>query len=182
MSGKVDHIALYREEQKVKYQRRLRQQYLFDKYQNLLEFDKKRRSASRIIRAIKKHLLPNPSNTSSIATIPGRFRLRLKMTDLNMLPYDVQNDIIKDSDPITEMIIRESYKELCWVVIDLRLYGACPEMGIYVPEIDLMLYLNHDQINRVKYIWSKVNPDSANGIRFDQMLACSKALNTIYNR
>lgn len=186
---KIDQILLYREEQKLKYEKKIREKYLHDKYQKLIELDPIKRSASRIVNAIRKHLLHTPINKDALATILGIFRLRLHMTELNTFPLEIQKDIFDNAtrgyDTNTSGVILESLKEsygsLYWIVIDLRIYGPCPEMGVYILEFDQMLYLSEDQINKIKNIWNYINPEIDNGIRFQQLLDSSKSLCILYN-
>lgn len=178
-------LSLYREEQRLRYEKKLREKYLYDKYKKLIELDPIKRAASIIVNAVRKRLLHTPINSDILETIPGKFRLRLHMTELNTFPLDVQknifNNAIKDSD-IPQIIIeslKESYKPLYWIVIDLRTYGPYPELEIYTP--DQILYLTEDQISKVKEVWNRVNPESSNGIRFQQMLDSSKSLSILYD-
>ncbi|AYV81435.1 MAG: hypothetical protein Harvfovirus33_13, partial [Harvfovirus sp.] len=119
----------------------------------------------------------------------GIYKLRLKMTELNALPLEFQREQYKSSSggdaAINKVLIKslcESYLEICRVIIDVRLYGMCPEMEIYVPDFEFTFYLSELQIEKVKLIWSKIDPESTNGIRYQQMLDSSKALATLYNK
>lgn len=189
MSKDINQVAEYRAKQKLAYDKKIREEYLIDKLKKLLEFNPIKRSASRIVNAVKRHILHTPINEEVLNTIPGIFRLRLFMTELNTFPLNVQREsfrtVMKEQDPaIVDILLqslKESYQYLFWVVIDLRIYGPNPEMEIYLSEYNQMLYLSDDQINKVKNIWNKVNPDIVNGIRFQQMLESSKSLVSLYN-
>lgn len=191
--NKPDQLNLYREEQKRKYEQQARQkirsEYLRNKYSKLLELNPIKRSVSRIIYAVKKHILPTPINEETLNSIPGRFRLRLQITELNSFEPELQKEIFRNAthnydNNMSQMIIqslKDSYAPLFWIVIDLRVYGPHPEMAINLPGCDHTLFLSGDQINKVVNMWNKINPDLSNGVRFQQMLDCSKALSEIYN-
>lgn len=185
---KLDQISSYREEQKLKYEKKKREEYIRDKYQQFAEYDPIKRAARIITNAMKKHLLPTPINLDTLATIPGQFRFKLQVTELNTYPLEIQKDIFnnitKGYDHTTSKTLlqslKESYVSLYWIVIDLRIYGPCPEISIYLTELDQMLYLTEDQINKIKSIWINLDPETVNGIRFQQMLDSSKTLAVLY--
>jgi hypothetical protein len=162
---KIDQISLYRRQQKFK-------KYLYDKYKDLIEFDSTKRSASRIVNAVSKHILHSPINDSILPSVPGLFRIRLPVTELNMLPLEIQKDIPKH--------ISNAYPIRYWIALDLRIYGPCPEMGIYITDIDQMFYLSREQIDKISRVWAKINPESTAGIRFQQMVDSSRTLAAIY--
>lgn len=184
----IDQFALYKAEQRQKYEKIQRQKYLHDKYKNLLEFDPTKRSASRIVNAVKRYILHDPINIDQQNTIPGLFRLRLLMSELNKFPLDIQRDILNNisqgHDTVTTNSLIQSFKDstaLYWIVIDLRIYGPYPEIPIQLDNSDKVLYLSDEQINKVKSTWDKINPNSISGIRFQQMLDSSKTLSTLYH-
>jgi hypothetical protein len=182
----IDQLVLYKEIQKSKYEKHLREKYLHEKIKKFAESSPTERAANVINKAIRKHLLPIPINADALPSIPGHFRQRLQMTEINTFPLEIQKEIFNNAtqgnDANTSKAIidslKESYAPLYCVVIDLRIYGLCPEMGI--SESDQMLYLTEDQINKTKNAWDRVNPDTPNGIRFQQLLDSSRTLATLY--
>lgn len=186
---KVNQLALYRLEQKRKYEQKIREKYLHDKYQMMIEFDPIKRSASRLVNAVRKHILIQPINTEVLNTVPGRYRLRLGMTELNTFPLEIQNEIFRSATQgcdfnTSKAIIqslKDSYSILYYAVIDLRIYGPCPEMGISIMDGSQILYLNDDQINKIKVIWMKIDPETSNGVKFNQMLDSAKSLSVLYS-
>jgi hypothetical protein len=59
-------------------------------------------------------------------------------------------------------------------MIDLSIYGPCPDMPILLD--DEKYYLNNEQKTKIDNIWTRINPNTENGKKFNQMIECSKAL------
>ncbi|AYV84601.1 MAG: hypothetical protein Hyperionvirus30_17 [Hyperionvirus sp.] len=184
--SKIDHIAAYRAELKVKYERKKRGEKLMSKYGDLLEMDRRKCAAARIVRWVRRHLFRSGSiiDCSGDEKMRGVYKMRLRMTELNFGPIGLQRESYKDcgGDKALIKAVCDSHVEICRVLIDLRVYGDYPEMEIIVPIFDFTLYLSEVQVDKVKSVWGKINPDSTNGIRFQQMLDSSKALAVLYGK
>ena len=94
----LNQMDLYREEQRKKYERNTRKQYLIDKYSKLLILDSFNRSLHRIKYFTKKYVLRDVANKNSYKEnkIPGLFTLRLQMTEFNLYTADLQKSILDD--------------------------------------------------------------------------------------
>lgn len=178
-----DQLAVYRARHREALERKTREKYLAEKYRSLIELDPIRRAVARIVGGVRRRLLREPINASGDGVgIPGLFRLRLRMTELNVLPLGVQRQVIRDLGvgPADADWIQDSYPEVGWVLLDLRVYGPCPEMGVYVEGLGQEVFPSDRQIKRIRDVWAKIDPESNNGIRFRQMLDSSRALGEIY--
>jgi hypothetical protein len=84
MSNISNQLSLYK-----------RRQHLKCKYRDELEFDKIKRSNSRIVRFCKKRYLRNPVNITDkeINDIPPKYRYRIKISAINQYTPDVINEI-----------------------------------------------------------------------------------------
>jgi len=58
--------------------------------------------------------------------------------------------------------------------LDLRIYGQDPNGPIY--HNNVMYYLNHRQIDKIKNIWNQINPNTSNGQRYKQNMEFTKCL------
>ena len=189
MSKKIsDHLSLYREEQRKKYQRYMRSKYLSEKYSNILELDKIKRSSARIVNFAKKYVLLKPLNDYDLPSIPGIFRYRIHLTELNICPLDIQEELFAnytESGDVKHTIIKSMqhmFNEICIWVIDLRVYGPNPTMTIDSQELDMCFHLSENQINKIRHIWNTIDPDTRNGIRYRQMIDNSVSLSLIYSK
>lgn len=193
----MDQLASYRAEQRLKYEKKQRMEQINNKYKDLLEFDPIKRSASRIVNCAKRYFKNRkPINENSLDIIPGIFRIRFPVTELNTLSNDIQKDLFNsltnEQDHLMKEALIQSFKNtypvLYWVVLDLREYGTKfshskdENVPIYLPELDIELYLMPDQIQKVIDVWNQLNPDFPAGIRFQQMVEASKSLSFIYNQ
>ncbi|AYV76363.1 MAG: hypothetical protein Terrestrivirus5_185 [Terrestrivirus sp.] len=217
----LNQMDLYREEQRKKYERNTRKQYLIDKYSNLLILDSFNRSLHRIKYFTKKYVLRDVANKNSYKEnkIPGLFTLRLQMTEFNLYTTDLQKSILDDINKgnetnrkqlidevtagITEDVLKQAIIEslglnninnditekcplieskLFTVMIDLRIYGKIPDMPIFVLETDQTLYLTEEQKKYIAKIWNKIDPETTNGMRYQQMIDCSKSLVELYTK
>ena len=184
--SKPNEIDLYRAEQKIKYEKKMLMKRIFDKYSVLLELNREKLAACRIVRFIKKFYFKENIKDDKV---PGIYKIRMNMTELNSFPLEIQKDNYKDyltTDQVMNKIIidtiSESFKFVCVVVLDLRLYGLYPEMEIFIPGKGLVLYLSESQILKIKQTWNKIDPETSTGIRFNQMIGASKSLATLYKQ
>lgn len=100
---------------------------------NYIELNKKKRSAFRIIRYVKRNFFFSPDNISNeqLNLIPGVFRIHIKENSYNL-------------------------------VLDLRIYGLNPSIPVYLPNNDYInLSLKNQQ--RIKTQWNRINFDSIYG-------------------
>lgn len=171
-----------------------------DKYANLLDFNKERRSIYRIQNYIKRHLFKQPFNLmkEEIDDIPGIYRYRTIINSneeeeninemFNLYYLELENIEDPDIKKVQKMHIDEQKKDILSkmesiskkypILIDLRIYGMEPNTPVY---IDGKIYMlsEFDKIN-VKTIFDKINEHNLNGERYLQMLNWSKELCSIY--
>jgi len=187
----MDQLASYRAEQKLKYEKKQQSDKVREELKSLFEFDPIKRSSSRIVKTAKRYFEKRkPVNESVLNLIPGKYRYRIGLTELNTFPCEVQQDLFENvtngydycmKDALIQSF-KDSYPILHWVVLDLREYGPCSEMAIYLTEYDNTFFLTEDQSKKIANIWNCINPDTSSGIRFQQMLDASKSLALIYNQ
>jgi len=68
-----------------------------------------------------------------------------------------------------------------WIQIDLQIYGPHPELPFFLEEANMTIYFTKLQQKELKYIWDNINPNISRGIRYKQMLDCSRSLVELYN-
>jgi hypothetical protein len=167
-----------------------------------LEFNPEKRNNSRVIRFFNKYLFIKPINMdeSEISSIPGKFRLRIKINinkdNKKMMEHPCIPDDILTDDPELNKAILESLifnndsdskvstdnnfnKILAWVLIDLRIYGQSPSLPIHMNGEEF--YLTYEQTKRIRDEWKKINPETESGIRFQLLLDESKSFADAYN-
>ena|SRR5437868_5589668 len=88
---------------------------------------------------------------------------------------DINGDILDNCEynPINETIY--------WVQVDLRIYGPHSELPCYIEDVDMTLYFTKKQQKHLKHIWNCIDPSVSRGLRYQQMLDCSKSLVELYN-
>jgi hypothetical protein len=166
-------IMEYRMMRQKEYERRMRLKEIQQKYSNLLIMDKKLLSIVRIQRFLRRHFFKEPINMSldEIETIPGLFRYRLMISELNTVDFldDTDDNMIVGLLGAINITEQQYYQ----IMIDLRIYGNEPEMPIFINEKPY--YLSYQQKEKIRNIWSKINPDTRNGLIYQQNLAYQKS-------
>ncbi len=152
-----------REEQKLKYDKTKRLEKIKEKYSTLIILDKETLAAERIKLFFKKYVLHPILNEC----VSGIYRLRMDITQINLFT-DADHDQI--------------YEILFTIGIDLRIYGDNPDMSCYVPELDQTMYFTLEQQTKIKNVWSRINPSTDAGIKYQQILDCSKAMAEYYKK
>lgn len=195
-SKMADPLAEYRLKKKKEYEQHIRLKHIENKYKDLLVLDKKDRSAHQICNFVKRYVHREPINMepSQIQEIPGIFRYRINIannSDENNLPgaFDAIDSFTaaEDDDPILKQILRESLmdfqrttttKENLWVLLDLRIYGPNPYLPIHV--FDNEIFLTVVQINKILSVWASIDPETTDGLRFQQYINYTKSLAKSY--
>ena len=113
----------YRLKKQNEYEKKVRLDKIKEKYSKMLIMNKYLLSIVRIQRYLRRHFFHEPMNISpdEITEIPGLYRLRCKISQLNM--FDFLNE--KDNDMIVSLMESFNINELnnFWIMIDLRIYG-----------------------------------------------------------
>lgn len=103
---------------------------------------------------------------------------------------DISDEVIKKAiieslninGDILENEAYNSVKEtIYWIQIDLQIYGTHPELPYYVEETGNTVYFTASQQKELKNIWNNINQSTSRGIRYKQMLDCSKSLVELYS-
>ena len=174
-----------------------RELYLFEKYKNLIVLDKKTRSAFRIQHFAKKYVFRNTLN--HISDLPGLFRQRINMTNLNMMSQNEREAIeetrnimissmvedVDDPDMREALIMSippEEYQTIGCIMVDLRIYGPFFDLNSIVLVSGASFTFTSEQRKLITDNWDAVNPDTSRGIRYGQMIECSKELVKVYNK
>lgn len=180
--------------------KKAREQYLKDKYSKLIVLDYIQRSAARIQSFVKRYVFKTTYINNE--KIPGIFRKRMPITELNLLDSETQKlidetspiDMFNDDDMNADIrdILKESLKDsikkttnypiIGYVMVDMRLYGNIPELQFYIQELNQQCTFTHDQQSYLKHLWNKINPETIDGLRFNQMIDASKELVLLFNQ
>lgn len=95
-----------------------------------------------------------------------------------VIDQSMQDMAFEDYDEyVFKQIIIESGKSLevaFYYCIDLRLFSLNFNQAIYVDNIEY--YIDTEQINKIKILWDKINPDTNTGIKYHQNLEYQKSL------
>lgn len=191
---------------KIRHEKRILYNFL-KKYGSEIEFDKIKRSASRITRYTKRHILFTPINISpcDIKNIPPIYRFRCKMYDfteeLNTL--DIMHNIYLEeiNNEQTDESIKSSMiksleeqinlqKELLYQKNDAKKYNIMIDLRQYVnSNIDDVIIkigenkLIFDNITKKQFMkqLEKINT-SKNIEKIEQLIEYTKELVAVYNR
>jgi hypothetical protein len=196
----MEGILEYRAKHKLLFEKKNRQEYLKNKYAQLIELDPIRCAVGRIVKFVKKYLLIAPINIDSakISEISGIFRFRCYVYDIDCElssiqetfssqieaisccdeDYDVKQ-IMKESLAIDKNILMQQLLESNSmikypVMLDLQIYGIDPNAYVFFNDNKYII----DDFTRIKMIniYNRVNPYTLTGEKFIQMLNHSKAL------
>jgi hypothetical protein len=200
-----NQLKLLREIQKEKHFKTITLNKFYAKYKEKICLNPTDRAAFRIQYFAKKYFyrpLINLSNKEQ-SLIPNKYLLRLKFTKANKeKPVQIQNQTnanISDIDKIynaeLEQAIQQSLQfdndfaktnklianddsnniEDFYVGVDLREYSKTPynPFSIFYPND---YYLTFQQVEYVRRLWNRINPDTENGKRFEQELKYGRAL------
>jgi hypothetical protein len=106
--------------------------------------------------------------------------------DLDMTDDEIRNIVLENIDLNEQNTLSDSCDllrhDLYYVLIDLRIYGPFPDAPLYLPDDDQTIYFTEEQQNKIRSVWQNINPETNNGLRFQQMLDSSKALVELYNQ
>ena len=164
----------YRLRKQYEYEKKVRLYEIKEKYSNLLIMNKHLLSVVRIQRYLRRHFFHEPINISSdeIKEIQGLYRFRCKISQLNMIDFLDE----KDDDMIISLMNSLNINERSdfWIMIDLNIYGEHPDSPIYIN--DTPYYLSHQQKYKIYNIWNKINPNTRNGIIYNQNLNYQKSM------
>lgn len=185
-------------------QKKARQYYLQQKYGKLLEFDKEKRSLWRIINFLKKKVFISVCNLTDeeIKEINGVYRYRCFLNEFDEADllslnevFDIQMESIKFEpdesirkimlDTLIEErrvqmndLIKSSKTMRYPVMLDLRIYGPNPDMGVTFS--DRIFELDDTTKLHIRNTYERINPSSIVGERFIQMLNHSRILRNSY--
>jgi len=191
---------------------RKQQKFLYDwkeKYSKLIELDKTKRSAGRIVNFVRKYVLFPPCNLSEsmINEIPGIYRFRCYVYDIQT-EMDLLNDIYNSQAELINLesdinvrhslimtlkneinnqkkyLINLKCSARYGILIDLRNYLYIlfdVTSDIYVSFNDKNFILDDATAKRLIQQCEKINPNSIRSENFMQMINHSKALSQTYN-
>lgn len=129
--------------------------------------------------------IQNVMNQIEIDSQKENFNKIIKDLTKDVKDEDVKKAIIESLNISDTLLVHNNIKEIIyWIQVDLRVYGPYPEMPLYIENVDTMIYFTKEQQNLLKHIWDKIDPSTNNGhngLRYKQMLDCSKSLVELYN-
>jgi len=152
----------YRKKKQEEYEQMMRLKMIQEKYGNLMILNKKLLSIIRIQRYMRRHFFHEPINMS-LNEIPGLYRYRCKISQLNMIDFldEMDDDMIISLMSSLDINEKNEY----WIVIDLRIYGE---------DSNLPIYINDDKYHFLgiilpiyKYEFNKLPITIGETIRFD---------------
>lgn len=193
-------LELYRKKKHMEYCKMQKEKQLKEKYASLIDLNKPRCAATRIVRFAKRHFFVEPLNLDSteIKFIPPIYRFRCsvyigdEMKEIDSIYNARLAALESEEDEIMKSIMKES-AEIEWkndillakqnmnkinIMLDLRIYGMDPNIPVYLGED--IIELDIDTKNKIKKSYYKVIPDSPSLERFEQLVDWSKCLSQVY--
>jgi hypothetical protein len=163
----IDQLKEYRAKHRAKYEQSSKLKLIEEKYEKLIVLDPIVLATCRLQNYMKKKILKETINKNYI---PGVYKLRLDIRE-NNFKSNLKSKITDDTSYI-----------LYTIAIDLRIYGHNPTISFEVKEYGHVIYFSEKQIEKIKETWCRINPDTYSGLRFSQMISCSKALCEYYKK